>query len=232
MVSTAQYFLPGLLAVFRRAHEAIEIRLILGDRTELVRMLQGNELDIAIMGSPPKELATRAEPFAAHPHVFVAPIDHPLTRREISNVESLRQHAFIVRKPGSGTRAAMEKFFSDALLEPRVTMEVPSNEAIKQVVIAGIGLSFLSLHTLALELEHGKIALLEVPGTPVIRAWNCVHTLSKVLSPAAEAFRYFVIENGEAHLASKFGKYNALHVSSGNSAPFAASECRPETGPA
>lgn len=150
MVSTAQYFLPGLLAVFRRAHEAIEIRLILGDRTELVRMLQGNELDIAIMGSPPKELATRAEPFAAHPHVFVAPIDHPLTRREISNVESLRQHAFIVRKPGSGTRAAMEKFFSDALLEPRVTMEVPSNEAIKQVVIAGIGLSFLSLHTLAL----------------------------------------------------------------------------------
>jgi DNA-binding transcriptional LysR family regulator len=211
MVSTAKYFLPRLLAEFRREHEGVEIRLAEGNRQKLVQMLQANDLDVAVMGRPPKELATRAEPFAAHPHVFVAPVDHPLAKEGGTlSVESLRPFGFIVREQGSGTRAALEQFMEHARLEPRVVMEMGSNETIKQAVMAGMGISFLSLHTLQLELDDGLIAVLEVDGSPVVRAWNVVHTLSKVLSPAAEAFRYFVLERGEAYLAQHFAAHLQL----------------------
>lgn len=207
MVSTAKYFLPRLLAQFRQEHSGIEIKLVVGNREQLVQMLQGNEVDIAVMGRPPTELATRAEPFAAHPHVFVAPTDHPLLKVGHPSIDSLRPYSFIVRERGSGTRAAMEKFLGTYRFEPHVVMEMTSNETIKQAVMAGMGLSFLSLHTLGLELEHGLIAVLDVEGTPIVRAWNVVHTLSKMLSPAAEAFRYFMLENAEGQLADQYGAH-------------------------
>ncbi len=210
MVSTAKYFLPRLLSQFQREHTGVDIRLAVGNREQLVNMLQGNEVDIAVMGRPPKELATRAEPFAAHPHVFVAPTDHPLLRVGHPTVESLRPYGFIVRERGSGTRAAMEKFLSEGRLEPHIHMEMSSNETIKQAVMAGMGISFLSLHTIGLELEHKLIAVLDVEGTPIVRAWNVVHTLSKLLSPAAEAFRYFMLERAEAHLADTYGRLLSL----------------------
>lgn len=210
MVSTAKYFLPRLLGEFQREHPGVEIRLATGNREQLVKLLQGNEVDIAIMGRPPRELATRAEPFAAHPHVFVAPTDHPLLKFGHPTVESLRPHGFIVRERGSGTRAAMEAFLDKHRLEPRVVMEMSSNETIKQAVMAGMGLSFLSLHTIGLELEHKLMAKLDVEGTPIVRAWNVVHMLSKMLSPAAEAFRYFMLERAEGHLARIYGPLMSL----------------------
>lgn len=210
MVSTAKYFLPRLLAEFQREHEGVEIKLAVGNREQLVKMLQGNEVDIAIMGRPPTELATRAEPFAAHPHVFVAPTDHPLLKLDHPTLEAMQAYGFIVRERGSGTRAAMEKFFERSRMEPRVVMEMASNETIKQSVMAGMGLSLLSLHTMGLELEHQLIAVLDVEGTPIVRAWNVVHTLSKLLSPAAEAFRYFMLERAEQYLAEKYGRFLRL----------------------
>ncbi|NIC40429.1 LysR family transcriptional regulator [Aquabacterium sp. A08] len=205
MVSTAKYFLPRLLAEFQQEHAGVEIRLAVGNRAQLLQMLHGNEVDIAVMGQPPTELATRAEPFAAHPHVFVAPTDHPLLKVGHPTVASLSPYGFILRERGSGTRAALEKFLEPSRTELRVVMEMSSNETIKQAVMAGMGISFLSLHTVGLELEHRLIATLDVEGAPVVRAWNLVHTLSKLLSPAAEAFRYFVLERGERHLAQKYG---------------------------
>ena len=210
MVSTAEYFVPRLLAQFRREHEGIEVKLAVGNREQLVKLLHGNEVDIAIMGRPPKELATRAEPFAAHPHVFVAPTDHPLLRAGQISIESLRNASFIMREEGSGTRAALEKFFQSTRFEPKIAMEMSSNETIKQAVMAGMGLSFLSLHTLGLELDNQLIAVLDVQGSPVVRSWNVVHTLSKLLSPAAEAFRYFILERGEGFLAEQFGRHVTL----------------------
>jgi LysR family transcriptional regulator, low CO2-responsive transcriptional regulator len=115
-------------------------------------------------------------------------------------VAALEPYTFIVREHGSGTRSAMERFFAEHRFEPRITMEMSSNETIKQAVMAEMGLSFLSLHTVGLELSNNLLALLDVEHTPVMRMWNVVHLQSKVLSPSAEAFRYFMIEHGEAHL--------------------------------
>ena len=206
-VSTAKYFLMRLLADFRALHPGVDIQICIGNRDQLVSMLQNSEVDIAVMGRPPKELQTRAEPFAAHPHVFVAAIDHPLAQRDHLSVEDLRPYDFIVREKGAGTRAAMEKFFEDTHVEPRLKIQLHSNEIIKQAVMAGLGLGFLSLHTIGLELEHKLIRMLDVEDAPVVRAWNVVHTHSKMLSPAAESFRYFMLEQGEKQLADQFGRF-------------------------
>jgi DNA-binding transcriptional LysR family regulator len=201
LVSTAKYFVPRLLARFRQEHPGIEVKLqVSGNREQLLTLLHSKEIDLAVMGRPPRELATRAEPFAAHPLVFVCPPGHPLLAVEHLQMAALEPYPFMVREPGSGTRKAMEDVLREHQVSPRIGMEMSSNETIKQAVMAGMGLSFLSLHTLGLEISNGLIKVLEVEGTPVMRTWNVVHLLSKLLSPAAEAFRYFIIEEGENYL--------------------------------
>ncbi len=203
LVGTAKYFVPRLLTRFRQEHPGVEVRLqVTQNREQLLDLLHANECDLAVMNRPPKELATRAEPFAAHPLVVVAPPGHPALGLGHPPLSALGGYPFIVREPGSGTRSAMEAFFQAQRFEPRIAMEMPSNETIKQAVMAGMGLSFLSLHTIGLELRSGLLQIVDVEGTPVMRSWNVVHLLSKMLSPAAEAFRYFILEEGEAYLAA------------------------------
>ena len=203
IVSTAKYFVPQLLARFHEEHPGIEVRLrVVGNRGQLVSLMEAGEVDLSVMGRPPKEIATRSESFAAHPLVFVCPPGHPLLAVGHPPVAALQGYAFIVREQGSGTRAAMAGFFAEHRFNPHITMEMSSNETIKQAVMAGMGLSFLSLHTIGLEVRSGLMHVLDVEGTPVMRMWNIVRLQSKVLSPAAEAFRYFIIERGEAHLVA------------------------------
>jgi LysR family transcriptional regulator, low CO2-responsive transcriptional regulator len=205
MVSTAKYFLPRLLAQFRQEHPGIEIRLqVANNRDQIVALMQEGDIELAIMGRPPKDYPTRAEPFAMHPHVLVTSVDHPFTRGETVPARALMNEEFIVREPGSGTRAALDEFMRAYQMTPRVVMQMSSNEAIKQAVMAGMGVSLLSLHTVGLELDHHLIAAPETEGLPVMRRWHVVNNLAKTLSPAAEAFRYFILERGEAFLAKHF----------------------------
>jgi len=201
LVSTAKYFVPQLLARFHEEHPGVDVRLrVVGNRSELVELMQSGEVDVLVMGRAPKEIHTRSESFAAHPLVFVAPPGHPLLRGGAHAVSELAPYPIIAREHGSGTRTAMEKFFAEHRFDKRIAMEMSSNETIKQAVMAGLGLSFLSLHTMGLELRSGLLQLLDIDDAPVMRMWNIVHLSSKLLSPAAEAFRYFMLEQGEAHL--------------------------------
>ncbi|MFN8650273.1 MAG: LysR substrate-binding domain-containing protein [Gemmatimonadales bacterium] len=203
IVSTAKYFVPQLLARFRQAAPGVELRLrVAGNREALVELMIAGEADLTIMGRPPQTLAARAEVFAAHPLVFVAPAGHELLARRGLTVRDLEGYRFIVREPGSGTRAAMEQYFAEHGFTPQITMDTSSNETIKQAVMAGMGLSFLSRHTMGLELRSGMLGILDVEDSPVMRTWNVVSLKSRVLSPAAEAFHTFILEHGEAHLLS------------------------------
>jgi DNA-binding transcriptional LysR family regulator len=205
MVSTAKYFVPRLLARFRTEHPAVELRLSVGNRESLVESLTRSDVDLAIMGRPPRELATRAEPFAAHPYVIVSSPSHPLAQLEHVRAAALASQPFIVREPSSGTRASMAQYFRDHQIEAFALMEMPSNETIKQAVIADMGIAFLSLHTLGLELQFGLLKILPVEDLPLMRRWFVIHPQAKTLSPAAESFRYFILEQGEKLLAAQFG---------------------------
>jgi DNA-binding transcriptional LysR family regulator len=205
MVSTAEYFLPRLLAQFRQEHPGIEIRLqVANNREQIVTLMQEGDIELAIMGRPPQGWPTRAEPFAMHPHVLVTSIEHRFTQMEFVPASALTDEGFIVREPRSGTRAALDEYMRMYHMTPRVVMQMSSNEAIKQAVMAGMGVSLLSRHTLGLELNHHLIAAPETEGLPLIRRWHVVNNLAKTLSPAAEAFRYFILEHGEAFLAKHF----------------------------
>jgi DNA-binding transcriptional LysR family regulator len=204
MVSTAKYFLPRLLARFRAEHRGVEMRLSVGNREQLVRQLHDKDVDLAVMGRPPRELDTRAEPFAAHPLSVVASPEHPLATKHEVAPSALADQEFIVREPGSGTRAAMEHFFREQRIAPPQVMEMTSNETIKQAVIANMGLAFLSLHTCGLELATRQLVTLDVVGLPILRRWHIVNVRGKPLVPAAEALRYFVMEQAEALLARQF----------------------------
>jgi LysR family transcriptional regulator, low CO2-responsive transcriptional regulator len=204
MVSSAKYFLPQLLARFHTEHPAVDVRLRLGNREQLVALMEANEVDLCVMGRPPVDFASRAEPFAMHPHVLVTAPTHRFSGAESVPAQALANEPFIVREPASGTRTAMQEFLDAHRLRPSFVMEMPSNEAIKQAVMAGMGVSLLSLHTIGLEWHSGLISVPAVEGLPLMRRWNIVNRAARQLSPAAEAFRYFVLAHGEAHLAAMF----------------------------
>ena len=194
VTSTAEYFAPGLLAEFRKAQADVRVRLLVDNREEVARMLISNEVDLAIMGRPPADMEAEATTFAPHPFVIVAGADHPLVGRTSLTLDDIAQETMIVREAGSGTRLAMEGFFRDHAIEPNIDMEMGSNEAIKQAVVAGLGISFISQHTLGLELSAGRLVVLPVEGMPVMRRWFLVRHKSKRLTPALGAFWDFVLE--------------------------------------
>lgn len=210
IVSAAKYFLPQLLAQFQAEHPAVKVQLRLGNREQLAVLMRANEVDLSVMGRAPKEWPNRAEPFAMHPHVLVTAPQHPFAQAETVPAAALAREGFIVREPGSGTRAALEEYLAGYHLQPMFIMEVPSDEAIKQAVMAGLGVSLVSLHTIGLEWRNGLIASPYVEGLPLMRRWHLVNAAAKMLSPAAEAFRYFMLERAEAHLAAMFGGEAAL----------------------
>ena len=196
VVSTAKYFVPRLLARFGRQFPELEVKLSVNNRDAVIDQLVSNEVDLAIMGRSPQALETVAQAFAQNPHVIIAAPDHPLARERRIAVDRVAKEIFIVREPGSGTRLAMEQFFEERALTCRVGMEMASNETIKQAVMAGMGVSFISRHTIDLEIQTQRLAVLNVSGTPVIKQWHVAHLSKTRLSPTAEAFRRFVLTQG------------------------------------
>jgi DNA-binding transcriptional LysR family regulator len=197
VVSTAKYFVPKLLAQFLRSHPGIDFRMTIHNREEILQELRANTLDFVIMGRPPEGLDCVATPFAPNLLAVVSAPQHPLSRRKRMKPAELATEPFIVREPGSGTRAAMERFFGSHRVKLRTSMEMSSNESIKQAVMAGLGLGFLSLHTVRTEIASGRLTLLDVDDLPVRREWYLVRRATRRLVPAAEEFGEFLIR--EAH---------------------------------
>ena len=196
VVSTAKYFIPMLLVRFGKLFEGINVQLKIDNRENVLGMLARNEADLVVMGRAPADLDCEAVPFATNPLSIVAAPDHPLVRRKQLPFSVLGDYRFVVREDGSGTRAAMERLFAQHKTALNVEMEMPSNETIKQAVMAGMGLSFLSLRTVRHELASGHIALVDIQGMPQIGNWYITHLSQKKLSPAARSFKEFLIEQG------------------------------------
>ena len=191
--STVNYFAPRLLAAFHQRYPGIGLKLDVTNRAQLVRLLEANSVDMVLMGQPPDGVEVESEIFMDNPLVVVAPPGHPLVGMRGIPLARLATEIFVMREPGSGTRQAMERFFSEHRIPIRHGMQMTRNEAIKQAVRAGLGLSVVSMHTLELELATHKLEVLEVDAFPIHRQWHLVYRRGKRLSPAARAFREFVL---------------------------------------
>ncbi len=204
-VTTAEYLLPPLLLEFVRVHPQVSVKLSVGNRAEVVSRLASWDVDLAIMGRPPGELKTASAPFAKHPMAFVAAPTHPLMRSRGLTLDDISRANLLVRERGSGTRYTVEQLFKDAGTELAIGSEMSSNEAIKQMCVAGFGVAFLSLHSCVLELETNKLALLPLPDNPIERDWHVMHLAARTLPHAAAVFDAFLREQAQGWIAQRLG---------------------------
>ena len=205
-VTTAEYLLPPLLVTFANQNPNVKVKLQVGNRDEIVRMLAGQEVDVAIMGRPPSELKTNASAFAKHPMAFLAAPSHPAMHDRTLTIESLAAAKLLVRERGSGTRTTVERLFKDAGVPLRIGSEMSSNEAIKQMCAAGFGIAFLSMHTCVLELDAGLLKVLPLAGNPLERDWFVIHLASRQLPQVAATFELFLREQAQAQVDRQLGR--------------------------
>jgi len=200
VATTANYFATRLLAAFSRRYPGTAFSLDVTNRKTLLDQLASNETDLVIMGKPPEGLDLDATAFMENPLVIIAPPDHPLAGRKDIPLAELQNEVFVAREEQSGTRIAMERFFQERGVRLKTGMEMTSNSAIKHAVEAGLGLGIVSIHTLELELEAGRLVVLDVQGFPIERHWYLVTVRGKRLPPVARAFFDFLMGEGADHM--------------------------------
>ena len=202
-VTTAEFFLPRLLVTFASENPRVKVKLHVDKRDAIVRSLATQEIDIAVMGKPPHELNVAAAPFSKNPVAFVAAPDHPLMSHKKLTMAVLAESRLLVREPGSGTRATVERLFKEAGLRLRIGSELSGNEAIKQMCAAGFGPAYLSLHTCILEIKAGILAILPMPDNPFLREWFVVRLFARQVPPLALAFERFLCHKGQSEVAKQ-----------------------------
>lgn len=195
VVTTAKYLAPEMLGEFSNTYPGIELVLKVTNRHNIIERMHANEDDLYIMGQAPvDELDVEANVFSPNPLVVMAPRNHHLVGRKKITLQELAKEPYIVREPGSGIRDTTFRTFGAKGLKPNVRMELGSNEAIKHAVAGGLGISVLSLYTLALEGTDGPVAILDVEGFPILRNWYIMHPREKELSLVAKTFLSFAID--------------------------------------
>ncbi len=197
VITTAKYFVPRVLGPFRHRYPGITISLQVINRQQVLERMSDNLDDLYILGQPPDNLDINLRPVLENPLVAIAPHNHPLANEKNISLKRLAQEPFIMREPGSGTRMVVEEFFKKNRIELNVEMEIGSNEAIKQAIAGGLGLSILSRHSLALEGTKGPLIVLDVEGLPIQRHWYIIYPASKQLSVVARTFLDYFLEEGK-----------------------------------
>lgn len=209
VITTAKYFMPHLLGPFIAQHPQVKPRLTVTNRAKVLERLKSNEDDLLIMGQVPEDLEVQSYPFINNELVVVAPPNHPLEDVNSITLEQLSQERFLVREKGSGTRQAVDRLFAEQDIKITPYMELGSSEAIKQGVMAGLGLSVLSRHNLRLELAGKHIVILNVNGFPLIRRWYAVHLKNKQLTRVTRTFLDFLLNESDHILNDALNKQDS-----------------------
>ncbi|NJK53551.1 MAG: LysR family transcriptional regulator [Leptolyngbyaceae cyanobacterium SU_3_3] len=197
VVTTAKYVIPRILGPFCQRYPGIDISLTVTNHQYIFDSLSVNRDDLYIISQLPDDSEAQTHPFMENPLVVLAPGNHPLAHEKDIPLERLAEEPFIMREPGSGTRKAVQKLFDDHGISMRVKLDLGSNEAIKQAIAGGLGVSVLSKHTLALEGLNSQLAILDVEGFPIHRQWYVVYPSGKQLSAIAQAFFDYLLNEGK-----------------------------------
>jgi DNA-binding transcriptional LysR family regulator len=192
-VTSAKYFTPHLLGAFHKKYPKVNFHLDIVNREQIIQRLQDNKDDLVIMGLLPEQMPLARYPFVDNPIILIASPEHPLAQKQGVALTELSEHAFIHREKGSGTRKAFEEFLKGKGVNLQVNMTLGNSETIKQAVMADLGISAVSRHSVSLELATNSLVELDIEGFPLVRSWYIVHHESKHLSPIASAFIDFVM---------------------------------------
>ena len=197
VITTATYFIPRLLGSFCQQYPSIDVSLQVTNHQQMRKRMQINEDDLYILSQPPEDIDLKSKPFIENPLVVVARKDHPLaTRRNPMPLKDLQPYPFIMRESGSGTRQAVEDLFATNNIKIRVRLELGSNEAIKQAIAGGLGISVLSKHTLTSAWDQ-DLTILNIEKFPIERHWYITYLSGKQLSVIAQTFLGFLMDRSE-----------------------------------
>ncbi|KOR37214.1 MULTISPECIES: LysR family transcriptional regulator [Planktothricoides] len=197
VVTTAKYIIPRLLGVFCHRYPGIDVSLQVTNHEVLEERLSQNLDDLYILSKLPENFEVTSYKFLDNPLVVLAASNHPLANEKNIPIERLKNEPFIMREPGSGTRKAVKKIFEEHGVSVKVRMELGSNEAIKQAIAGGLGISVVSRHVLALEGSTRKLKILDVQDFPIERSWYVIYPKNKQISVVAEEFLKYLIEEGK-----------------------------------
>ena len=216
VITTAQYFVPRLLGPFCQQYPGIDVSLIVTNHEEAIDRLTDTKDDLYVMSQLPEHIDVKAHPFLDNPLVVMAPKNHPLAQQTNISIAQLAGEPFIMREPGSGTRKAVQALLDDHGVKVKVRLELGNNEAIKQAIAGGLGLSVLSCHTLTSAGDTGELTILDVNEFPIERQWYVVHSGSKQLSIIASTFLDYLktearyLADGMIALQRKFLQHNEI----------------------
>ncbi|HFD31603.1 MAG TPA: LysR family transcriptional regulator [Gammaproteobacteria bacterium] len=204
VVTTAKYFLPNLLGAFLQKYPDVEPKLKFTNRARVLERLMSNEDDFVIMGQIPEDDHLETYPFLNNIIGIIAPADHPLANKKNIALEELQNQRFLNREIGSGTRFVFDKLLEEHGMKIEPYMELGSSEALKQAVMAGLGITALSLHSVQLELAVNKLTILDVEGFPLKRRWYAVHLKGRKLSLVARTFLDFILSESHQILGIEY----------------------------
>lgn len=195
-VTTVEYFAPRILGDFCRKYPGIKVSLEVTNRARVIKRIQDNMDDLYICGPIKEEIGIDDTLFLQNPLVILAAPDHRLVGQKNITIEELADEQFLMREPGCGTYLALDKLLGERKIQFKSHMELGSNEAIKQAVMSGLGISMLSLYALAHEIKSGEIAVLDVIGFPYMDEWHVISPKGKKLSIVAQAFYDYLLSEG------------------------------------
>ncbi|AAZ98578.1 transcriptional regulator [Thiobacillus denitrificans ATCC 25259] len=195
-ITTASYFAPRLLGEFAKLYPGIDVSLRVTNKEQVLASIADNLDDLYFLGQPPEDIDVIATPIMDNPIVVLAAPDHPLAHTRKIPLEQLAKESWLMREKGSGTRNAIERRFAESGIAVHPRLELGSNEAIKQAILAGLGISALSRHALALN-QPDQFAVLDVDGFPILRHWYAVYPAGRQLSVAARAFLDYLLGDGK-----------------------------------
>ena len=214
-ITTTKYFIPRALAPFCKMYPGIDVALQITNHEQIISRLADNQDDLYILSHVPEGLDVTSDAFLVNPLVVMAPKDHPLAGRKNIPISALQGEAFVMREAGSGTRKAVEKLLEEQDVSVRVRLELGSNEAIKQAIACGLGLSVLSRHTFGPESIALGLTILDVQHFPIDRHWYIVYPNGKQLSIVADTFRQFLYDESHKVVGNTFDNLTTGSVASG-----------------
>ncbi|HEY9610212.1 LysR family transcriptional regulator [Allocoleopsis sp.] len=197
VITTAKYFVPRLLGPFCKRYPGIDVSLQVTNHEHILNRLNENLDDLYVMSQLPESMEVTYKLVLENPLVVLAPANHPLAQEKNIPLERIASEPFIMREPGSGTRKAVQALFDEHKLSLKVQLDLGSNEAIKQAIAGGLGLSILSLHTVALEVPNSQLTVLDVQHFPIERYWYAIYPNGKQLSIVARTFLDYLLIEGK-----------------------------------
>ncbi|OYU80635.1 MAG: LysR family transcriptional regulator [Flavobacterium sp. BFFFF1] len=209
VVSTGKYVMPHFLGDFLKLHPHVELIMDVTNKRNVIESLESNEVDLCLVSLLPKKPEIEKLDLLPNKLYLVGNHDYQVSDTE-NPVEIYGKSTIIFREDGSGTRQTMEQYLLRNNIPVHKKLQLTSNEALKQALLAGIGISIMPLIGLKNELNNGELKIIPTKNLPIRTTWSLIWPKAKKHGPVAEAYLQYLRENKQTIVDERFGWYESF----------------------